>query len=344
MIKKNYAFTLLIAMTFMQSAHAYKYIIYTDEVATNTSEKVAEIMKTTYPFKNLNVEVEIIKVTPEELECQSSMGIDRLITCKNLDGIQNRALKDGGDQAMIVKSLAKYGGSSGVGGGVPVITNSSNPRVMLHEYLHTLGLCDEYEYSKNEAEIWCNDISKSPNIVLIQPLASYANDDEARAIHGSKIPWFSDIIPTTPITSGHMLGTGVVDAKKLVAPNPTNIASAMGQSTGLYRGKVCNNSVPVKIAWHPGGGATIMENIEAGLGAPLEKIVERTLLAKGARNKLQITEREEISTPSESESGSRFIAQAEPPVQVNNSSRNIFKSFFGWLTNMFQSLTNALTR
>jgi hypothetical protein len=341
---KMYGLSVFLTLSFMHSAYAYKYIIYTDESATNTSEKVAELMKKTYPFNTLNIEVEIVRVSSEELGCKSSLGIDRLITCDNVSEIQKRAVERGGDQAMIVKNLPKYGGSSGVGGGVPVITNYSNPRVMLHEYMHTLGLCDEYEYSKNEAAIFCKDIKNSPNIAFIQPLPGYGSDEEARALHASAIPWFSDIVPTTPITNSNKLGTGVVDPTKKVYPNETNMASAVNQTTGLYQGKVCNNLEPRKFSWHPGGGATIMENVNAGLGAPLEKVVKQILIGRGATNKMQITEPDDNNDSSISDAGSRAIAQSEPPAQVNNSGRNIFKSFFGWLTDMFQNIGRALTR
>jgi hypothetical protein len=346
MKKSIAALSIFISMSaFIESAQAYKFVIFTDEQSTNKSEQVIELFKTTYPFNGLDIEFEIVRVPAEKLECGPGKIIERLIECNNLKAIQDEAVSRKGDQAMVVKNLPTFGGSAGIGGGVPVITNEASPRVMMHEYLHTLGLCDEYEYDKKEAEIYCPENKGAPNTAFIIPLDSYGGDAEARAIHGGSIPWFSDILVTTPITNGSSLGTGSVNFNKKSAPNPTDTRMMIDAVTGLYKGKVCNNSVVKKVSWHPGGSATIMENSEAGLGGPLEKIVQKLMIGKGARLKLQLDEPQpEVSSNYESNAGSTVLAQAETPPQVDNSSRNIFKSFFGWLKDIIQSIGNALTR
>lgn len=343
MKKLFYAWPLVMLVFAAPKAEAYKYIIYTDDVTSSTPNEVAKLMKTTYPFNQFDIEVEIVHLPPAELECKSSLGIQRLITCET-DNIQKKTLALKGHQAMIVKNLPKYGGSSGVGGGVPVITSQSNPRTMLHEYLHTLGLCDEYEYSPEEAKIFCEGIKTKPNVAFIAPLAGYSDDSEARAVHGSAIPWFNDILPTIPITDNGSLGTGDVDFKKHSQVNDTNMEVIIGEPTGLYKGKVCNNFSPRKFAWHPGGRATIMENVEAGLGAPLENVVRNLMASKGVRLKMQQEEGESYREPMGENISTPVEAVSEPPAQVNNSGRNIFKSFFGWLKGVFESFSNVISR
>ena len=333
-------------MGMTQSAHAYKYVIYTDETVTKKSEEVAEMMKSTYPFNKFDIEVEIVHVSPDELDCGSTHGIDRLVSCKNSNKIQALAAKRGGDQAMIVKNISKWGGSSSVGGGVPVITTGTSSKAMLHEYMHTLGLCDEYEYSPSEAEIYCEKERMRPNLVFITPLPSYGSDPEAKGLHGGSIPWNSDILPTTPITTAGQLGTGVVDFKKQAPLNNSTMAMVLSEPTGLYRGQVCNQAKPPRYSWQPGGSSTVMNNVYAGLGAPLERIVERLLISKGVDKKLQFAENEpNVSDEKKNdERGGDIVVDSKPQTSINDTGRGLFKSFFSWIKELFESIGRSLSR
>lgn len=300
----------------MSTAHAYKIIIYTDEKNPTKAKEVSEMMKTIYPFSKLDIEVEIAQLQPEELVCESMYGIDRLVGCSNSDVIQQKVMMAGGDQGMIIKDIPKYGGSAQVGGGIPVITTQASYTAMLHEYMHTLGLCDEYEYAESEAEIYCNDESNSnPNLIFINPLEPYASDEAARSNHMGQIPWFDDILEDTKITNseGSRLGTGFVDFNKTTPVNRTNKAENPNDRTGLYRGKVCNKAKPIKASWHPGAGSTIMENTSAGLGLPLEKIVEKIMISKGAKYKVAFSG--PIEPPSED------IVDAQLKTNIFNSTK-----------------------
>jgi hypothetical protein len=333
-------------MLVMSSAHAYKYVIYTDDNKTDKAEQVSDMIKTTYPFSKFDIEVEIVRLQPHELECSSKYGIDRLIMCDNADDIQRRAMLAGGDQAMIIKDTEKYGGSSQVGGGVPVMTTAGSARVMLHEYMHTLGLCDEYEYAASEAVMYCGGAER-PNLVFIDPLDPYAADSMARARHMGQIPWFGDINTNTPITNtgGTRLGTGDVDFGNKAPANASDMPQALSEPTGLYRGKICNQAVPKKISWHPGAGATIMENTEAGLGAPLEKIVEKMLVSKGAKMKLQYQDEVEDKEPLKTEEAAgSVVVKPEPLERINNTARSFFKSFFSWAQDAIESIKRVFDR
>ncbi len=347
-MKKNFKqialATFVMGMT--HSAHAYKYVIYTDETTTTKSEEVAQMMKSTYPFNKFDVEIEIVRVSPEELDCGSSLGIDRLVTCKNSDSIQAQAARRGGDQAMIVKSMSKWGGSSSVGGGVPVITTGTSSRAMLHEYMHTLGLCDEYEYSASEAEIYCERERNTPNVAYITPESSYGSDPEAKALHGGSIPWNNDILVTTPITTARQLGTGAVDFKKQAPQNNTTMAMVLAEPTGLYRGQVCNKAKTPRYSWHPGGTSTVMNNVDAGLGAPLERIIERLLISKGVDKKLQFAENEpRVSDEKKNEErAGEVVVDSKPQTSINDTARGLFKSFFSWIKELFESIGRSLSR
>lgn len=350
-MKKNLKklFTISSCMLVMNSAHAYKYVIYTDDTKTDKAEQIGEMMKTTYPFSKFDIEIEIVTLKPEELPCDSANGIDRLIMCDTSGDLQKRAMLTGGDQAMILKDTEKFGGSSHVGGGVPVITTSASPRTMLHEYMHTLGLCDEYEYSATEAEIYCDPKrSGNPNLVFIDPENPYASDSVARGFHANEIPWYSDILPTVPITNtnGTILGTGDIDPKNRAAKNDTTEPQMLGEPTGLYQGKVCNKAFPrPRVSWQPGAGVTVMENFNAGLGAPLEKIVEKLLVSKGLKKKLQYQDSEPKPVkPSNEEPAGSVVVTPEPMERINNTARTFVKSFFGWTRDLFENVKKVLSR
>lgn len=349
-MKKNFK-TLMagsVCMLVMNSAHAYKYVIYTDDTKTDKAEQIGEIMRTTYPFSKFDIDIEIVTLKPEELSCGSTNGIDRLVTCDNSGDLQKRAMLSGGDQAMILKSSTKFGGSSHIGGGVPVITTEADPRAMLHEYMHTLGLCDEYEYKQSEAMVYCSpDRDKRPNVVLIDPLNPYGSDGMAKAKHSFQIPWFADIISTTPITNteGTILGTGDIDPQKRAARNNTTEPQVLGEPTGLYKGKVCNNAFPrPKPSWQPGSSVTIMENTNAGLGAPMEKIVEKLLISKGVRTKLQFMEEGPVKKPAQEEPAGSVVVDSQPMERINDTARSFVKSFFGWTKDFFENVKKVFSR
>ena len=334
-----------ICMLALNSAHAYKFVLFTDDTKTQKADQIAELMKNTYPFTKFNIEVEIVRVQPHELTCESKNGIDRLVMCDNAKDIQKMAIKRGGDQAMILKDMPKHGGSSLVGGGVPVITTTARPRDMLHEYMHTLGLCDEYEYKVAEATLACTNTGE--NLAMIEPLDPYASDSMARVRHVSQIPWFSDISSTTPITNtgGTRLGTGDVDFKKLSPVNTTSMGMMLSEPTGLFKGKRCRNAFPPKTAWHPGGSATIMENANAGLGAPIEKIVERLMISKGAKKKLQYYEETDVvKPPKKEESAGSVVVSPRPMDKINDTARGFMKSFFSWTKELFENVKKVFTR
>jgi hypothetical protein len=92
-----------------------------------------------------------------------------------------------------------------------------------------------------------------------------------------------------------------------------------------------------------------MENHEAGLGASLEVIVEKLMISKGSRKKLQFEEPKENIEPRRSnigisEEGGGITVEPEPEVAVNNTGRNFFKSLFDWIVDIFQQFKNGFSR
>lgn len=281
--------TLLFLVVTSFPVFAYKMTIYTDQTSKAKAEQVKQLFKTTYPFNQYNIDFEIVSATAAELNCAPDPAITRLVVCNSTHVTTDSAAR-GSDQAFIVRDLAQYGGS---GGGVPVITTQSDPRMMLHEYLHTLGLSDEYEYSASEAPRFCTSTTRSPNLTVITPLASYASDAIARTTHSSAIPWYARIAGTTLITNSTNLGTGNVNSTT-AAPNTGNAPLALSRAIGLYKGKTCRNlpatgSGPAAASWHPGGEPTIMEFLSGGLGGPTEQIVAGIYDSRGVTKRVAAT-------------------------------------------------------
>ena len=279
-------------MVFPHVLYAYAITIYTDEVDNTKAKEVITLFKTTYPFNKFNIDFNIKTVEAKELNCKSENGIERLINCDS-SGIAYQASQLGIDQVFIVKKSAAYGGS---GGSIPVITTNSSARTLLHEFLHTLGLSDEYQYSKEEASIYCNK-KNTPNMTYIEPMASgYVNDDKARSLHSKQIPWYSLILPTTFITHNNQskLGTDQVNSTSHATQNTTNLPTKLGAAVGLYQGKTCVSATPPLVTWQPGKEVTIMENLDAGLGQGCEEIVEKILISRGLELKMSIDEIESV--------------------------------------------------
>lgn len=338
-------------------AQAYKYVIITDQADPKKSQEVIELFKNTYPFNTFSVEFEILKVDSGKLECDSQYGIERNIGCKNDSEIEGMAQERGADQVMVVKELSKYGGSSSVGGGFPVITTSSDARVMIHEYLHTLGLCDEYKFKPSEAKLYCSNSRNTPNLAYIQPEDQYSSDSDARRKHMWDIPWFSSITGKTLITNSgeRALGTDPAGSNSQAAINTARFPMAIDSQAnriGLYRASVCDNASPPIPTWKPEGIITVMSDINAGLGAHAEKTVDKIMLSKGIKKKLdnevprnpEVVVQNQKSPQAQVGSVSRDIVNADPDQAVNNSSRGFFKSFFAWIGDLIRQIGNAMTR
>lgn len=264
-----------------QVTYAYKIAVYTDQADGTKANEVINTFKTTYPFNQFDIQFEVKVVAPNKLVCGPRQNIDRLIGCETqeiaMDASRNRI-----DQALIIKNSSVFGGS---GGTIPVITTSTPNSTMIHEYLHTLGLCDEYKYAEREAVYYC--AVGGPNLALINPDSSgYTSDQQARSRHMNQIPWNDLIFAQTKITTVPYLGTGTVNHDMYSSSNnsdrPNNIVSVIG----LYRAHVCDNAIPIKYSWQPGREATIMEFLDAGLGGANEQIVAKILASRGVRRKL----------------------------------------------------------
>lgn len=275
----------LVILSFLSlNLFAYTIGIYTDEAGGAKARQVINEMSATYPFSILDIEYEIIPQTTEQLDCGfRTPGIDRLPTC-NSGEQRNHARRNGIDQPIIIMDHERYGGS---GGGIPVMTTAAPPATMMHEYLHTLGLCDEYEYSQSEADYYCPYMENKENVTLIRPRDNYESDNRARRRHYDDIKWYAVIASTTPITNGGgsrlNLGTTTSSAQAIAPRNLSTSPTTVGSAIGLYRGRTaCKNASRPFYLWHPGQERNVMENLDMGLGRANEVIVTRLLLERGA--------------------------------------------------------------
>ena len=351
-MKKRFLFILLSLCVFR--AEAYKFVIFTDQKNGQKAEEVKREFSTVYPFSTYKIDFEIVVLDPKELECRSQYNIERNIGCNDTKKLQQKALELGGDQAMVVKESNVYGGS---GGSVPVMTTLAKPNLLIHEYLHTLGLCDEYEYKKEETELYCGDlVSVTPNQVVLNVQDSYVNDREARYIHNSKIPWYKRIISRTPITNtnGTRLGTGVVDSGQNAPANYSDSPLILAQPIGLYEGRTCRQS-PKKIrTWQPGGTATIMDNLDAGMGGAMEVIVDDVLKSRGFKKKIEIdavvTQERLKSVVGEGVAEVKQYREGvvdpspQETVAIDDTSRSNKMPLLEWLTDFFRTIDSSVGR
>lgn len=287
---------LIFLFLYISNAFAYKIVIYTDQDGQAKAKEVQNTFRKTYPFNQFELDIEIKSVPASDLNCNSRYGIARDIGCDSAK-IRLESTFKGIDQVFIVKESAVYGGS---GGSIPVITSSSPSSMILHEYLHTLGFRDEYMYAASEADKFCGDTDIGPNLVIIKPNPKgYKSDEDARLQHMGQIPWSGSIKNGTPITNngGSALGTGNVSSSVYATPNNTNSPSTFGSAIGLYLGKTCRNANPFKATWQPGREASIMEFIEAGLGAGNEVTVDKILETRGAKRKAIVPENTISTSP-----------------------------------------------
>lgn len=279
--------TILFLLLTSSPIYAYKFSIYTDQADKSKAQAVIEKLSTTYPFNQFDIEYDIVQVPASDLDCAPLNGIERAMACKS-ENIASRVAARGVDQAMIIKDHPNYGGT---GGNIPVMTSSSPVEVAVHEYLHALGLCDEYKYAASETEFYCKENGAGLNMVFIEPNpGGYASDADARTQHMGGIPWAGAIKDTTLITHGNELGTGTVSIGILSTPNNTSEPSSVGSAIGLYEGMTCKEATPPKKTWQPGGETTIMDKLDAGLGAGNEYLVAKALASRGAQKKITVAE------------------------------------------------------
>ncbi len=246
----------------------YRYVIYTDEPSQQKAQEVAHYFRTTSPFNEFDMEVVVKSMSQKELRCESYPDAQRLVSC-DTNYIQKKAMSENFDQAFVVSNKNYYGGS---GGQVPVITSAQDSPVSMiaHEYMHLLGFCDEYEYTKEEADYYCNEdyLTGRVNLVEIKPRSSgYTSDSEARSAHSGQIPWFSEITSNTPISAG-ALGTPATHSQKI----------------GLFQNSSCRLAAQKIYLWQPGGKNNIMLDLHAPI-EPYENLLRKALASAGLKRK-----------------------------------------------------------
>jgi hypothetical protein len=262
----KWIFALPLLLSFSTLAQ-YRYVIYTDQQPPSRAQEVRDFFQNTPPFSEFHFEMEIRSMMTDELACQATEGIPRLVVCDTRT-IMDQAYYDNFDQAFVVSDSEAYGGS---GGAIPVITSSNSVPIstMIHEYMHVLGFCDEYIYSAQDLETfdYCspNFISNAVNAVEITPLEEgYTGDQQARATHARSIPWYRHIQETTPIAT-QSLGT----------------PGGQSNEIGLFPSMTCQNSSREIHLWKPGHN-TIMSNLNDPIG-PLVPLLREALLSIGLR-------------------------------------------------------------
>ena len=185
----------MIVMFSAMLAHASHLVILTDQPSGAKAREIKRLIETTLPFKALNrnelsITVEILDPKRTPIECHTlhvkytkaeirsleywakkqgmtltkedlrkfreGYDIPRSIECDRSE-LARIAARFQADHALFVRDNPYEGGS---GGDIPVILSGSREGIGLHEWLHTFGLADEYQYAKNEAAMFCQASSR----------------------------------------------------------------------------------------------------------------------------------------------------------------------------------------
>lgn len=278
----------------------YKFLILADSGAISQAEEFVSLMKRTAPFNQMGKQIvfEIKTIDPKKMNCKSGCSsIQRLICC-DIDYALKEAAPAHAHRVLIATSTA----TGGAGGRVAIAGTGYPPSTLLHELLHTYGLDDEYEYTISEAKQYCQGRgARSANVVSIRPREPYASDEQARALHGSEIPWFGEIQAPTLITSGTDLGTTPMASWKRV------FASAERRMTvGLYEGGSCNRVIPT---WKPYFEDNIMKNLSEVVIPPLHTRVILETMASERGGEIQLVSDQVRSTPDAPSSVTRRVSK-----------------------------------
>ncbi|MBI2520736.1 MAG: hypothetical protein HYV97_09975 [Bdellovibrio sp.] len=252
----------------------YTFVIFTDESSGAKAREAQQKIQAQPPFSLFELTFLIEIVSSAKLGCYRDKDIDRLLLV-DTKFVTRRTAELGADQAMAICDT-HFGGS---GGNVPVASTGGGDvgKVLLHEFLHTLGFADEYAYSKSEAKSFCNPRTPKVNLAYINPNNPYASDQAARSAHQSAIPWYSQILDRTLITHDRQLGTGTPARNVL----------------GLFPAKTCEKAD--LHTWKPGEAESVMEDENNDLDAAYQTLVFEILIAKGLP--LKTVQGEEVTNP-----------------------------------------------
>ena len=250
------------------SAFAAKILIVTDQSSASKAKSVRNTILETAPFSRMSELEVVIRVVPaEKVICRNPLNevkatdvpescrqvmaqqnqksqeernkLGRLITCDAGQLSLDLEKQENADRMIFIKDT-EYVASSG--GKSITLTVGSHNNTAIHELLHSFGFGDEYEYySACEADTYC--VHNWANLAIIEQQSSFANDEDAKKSLAAKIPWFSKILPTTPITNDSMLGT----------PDKNQV--------GLFRTHTCDKASKPVLTWKPSSRKTVMEDL-----------------------------------------------------------------------------------
>jgi hypothetical protein len=261
---------------FNSTAMANKLLILTDEQSGAKAHEIAKLIQSTLPFKLLKsseftIEVEVLDPKIKPIACaakriqytdaeiyslqywskakgieisaadlqkyKDGYTIDRLVEC-DTPTLASLGVQYQGDRMLFVHTSPYEGGS---GGSIPVILSSSRSSIGLHEWLHTFGLADEYEYAQQEAPFFCAK-TDWVNVAIFNDAPPYAGNDDVRIRHKDQIPWLPYLSATAALTTDGHLGS----------PEFGNL--------GIFRSRTCKLVTPELKSWKPTGYPTIMED------------------------------------------------------------------------------------
>ena len=230
-------------------ARPYRIAILYDPGAKDYASSMRDAILAAEPFKGLQgqLDIQLVAADADKLKCQGGcLGIDRVICCD--DAAAALIASPLAPEKILIATSAAEGGAAG---SIGVVGKGYPAQTALHEMIHTFGFDDEYEYSLDEAKVYCcipTDKIKcldhqSTNVACFKPRSSYLSDVEAKKLHGGDFGWSPYVENPTLITHGDQLGT---------------VSSYPAEKAALFPGGSCNKVSP---CFKPYLGPTIMESV-----------------------------------------------------------------------------------
>jgi hypothetical protein len=326
---------IVLLLAFSSFSQAAKLVILTDQKGGAAANAMADLIKKTAPFSRLqNFKINIVEVSsipckpkqvtvverangkklPASCESQESQKaanerLKRGVSCDSYSELASLQAENNADFMLVVRDNPTHGGTAR--GNLAILNSGSALNTGLHELLHMMGVADEYKFSTTcETDIKCdlmktvqlksNGFSSTPhessNVTIFADNPPYVSDAEARELHSGMIPWYSQILPRTLITTGTNLGTpqkGVI---------------------GLFPSNTCKlASDKIIKSWKSGSEVTVMESsntnfiprsswpaIAAAVGERIlsQPVGEEVIYKRISKDGKYIDQFEQVSVPS----------------------------------------------
>jgi hypothetical protein len=131
-------------------------LLLTDESRAAGAAIVERTFRQTPPFSCMDLNIVVVRVSPQELNCRphsrshNGRHLDRFISCESAGNsfADRRRSAARAAKVLIIVDHSAPGGSAQVSGTRALVTTAAlyqQPKIGIHEFMHTLGFEDTYE-------------------------------------------------------------------------------------------------------------------------------------------------------------------------------------------------------